>query len=63
MSSDQIAREFTQATGGDLHAAIFRMAAVIDLARCRAEDAMPRAQMDGHQLELLWRDLNPHRLR
>ncbi len=63
MSADHIAREFIQATGGDLHATIFRMAATIDLARGRAEDARSHGTMAGQQLDLLWRDLHPHKPR
>lgn len=63
MSVDQIARDFLNASGGDMRAALFRMAAVIDMARGRAEDAMTRNAMEREQVELLWRDLHPNRAR
>ncbi|OWJ78409.1 hypothetical protein [Haematobacter genomosp. 1] len=63
MSADQIAREFLQASGGDWRATLFRMAAVVDLARGRTDDALSRGAMHRDQLDLLWRDLHPNRPR
>jgi len=63
MSADQIAREFIQATGGDLHATIFRLASVVDAVRCRTDDALSSGAMHRDQLDLLWRDLHPNRPR
>lgn len=58
--SDDIAREFIEAAGGDLTAAVLRMASTIEKARARAEDALPNKGMGFRKLALLWADLHPN---
>lgn len=60
MSADKIVVEYLERTGGDMRAALMRMAHTVDMARCRAEDSLPEKSMSGEQLRLLWKDLHPN---
>lgn len=58
--SDDVAREFLEASRANMTEAIHRMAAAILAARDRAEDCLPNKGMDARSLALLWRDIHPN---
>ncbi len=58
--SDDVAREYLEASGADMMGAIHRMASTILNARDRLEDYLPDKGVDARGLSLLWKDIHPN---
>jgi hypothetical protein len=58
--SDQVAKEYLQATGGNVMSALSRMASTIDRARMRIDDVASGHRGPAESVRLLDHDLHPN---